>query len=181
MALPGKFQVALDKRLREESDMTKPSRQVTKEQGEGLARARLERMGFRVILSGERGISFYVLRGEHELPVRVKTIRYGSWQFTVDALMDVSISDDGVQTIHGRKQHADADLVCILVRLDKEEFYILRLGQLYDVVCTQYEKWLEGHGGRRPRKPESMHCSARPIDLAAYQDNWSLIGEAMGA
>jgi hypothetical protein len=27
--------------------------------------------------------------------------------------MDVSISEDDVQAIHGRKQHADADLVCI--------------------------------------------------------------------
>lgn len=160
--------------------MPEGQQRSVQEQGRFLARMRLEQMGYQVLDSTERGISLYALRGEQELPVRVKTIRYGAWQFTVDALMDVSISEDGVQTIHGRKQHADADLVCILVRLDEEEFYILRLGQLYDVVCTVYEKWLEEHGGRRPHKPESMHCSARPIDLAAYQDNWSLIDEAIG-
>jgi hypothetical protein len=132
-------------------------------------------MGFRVTSSGERGIGLYVAKGDKVLPVRVKTIRFGNWRFTVDALMDVSISDDGVQTIHGRKRSRDADLVCILVKLDDEACYVLTLGQLHDAVSSDYEAWLEDHGGRRPDKPESMHCAVGPDELARYEDNWGLI------
>jgi hypothetical protein len=155
--------------------MPKRSQSTTRAQGERLARSRLEAMGFGVTSSDERGIGLYVASEDKVLPVRVKTIQYGNWQFTVNALMDVSISDDGVQTIRGRKKSKDADLVCILVKLDDRACYVLTLGQLHDAVCSAYETWLEGYGGRRPNKPESMHCSAGPHDLARYQDHWDLI------
>jgi hypothetical protein len=154
--------------------MPKSKQKSTREKGRFLARMRLEQMGYRVLPSDERGIAFYVFTGEGLEPVKVKTIRYGSWQFAADKLMDITVSKDGVQTIHSRKPQADEDMLCIMVRLDEQEFYVPRLGQLYDVVCTRYETWLAEHGGRRPRKPKSMHCSATPEDLADYRDNWQL-------
>jgi hypothetical protein len=154
--------------------MPKSKQRSTQEKGQFLARMRLEQMGYRVLPSDERGIAFYVFTGEGLEPVKVKTIRYGSWQFAADKLMDITVSKDGVQTIHGRKQPGDEDVLCIMVRLDEAEFYVLRLGQLYDVICTQYETWLADHGGRRPRVPGSMHCAANPRDLTAYRDNWQL-------
>jgi hypothetical protein len=155
--------------------MPKQSQSTTRAQGDRLARSRLEGMGYRIMLSDERGISFHVTKGPKDLPVRVKTIRYGNWRFTADALMDISISEDGIQTIHGRKTSKDADLVCILVKLDDEACYVLTLGQLHDVVSTDYEAWLEDRGGRRPRKPESMHCAVGPHELTRCEDNWGLI------
>ncbi|MGD8515568.1 MAG: hypothetical protein PVJ23_00705 [Anaerolineae bacterium] len=160
--------------------MPKGKRRHTREQGRFLARSRLEQMGYRVMDSGERGVAFYVLTRKGWEPVKVRTIRYGSWQFTADRLMDITVSRSGVQTIHGRKPQADEDMLCVLVQLDEEAFFVLRLGQLYDVVCSQYETWLVAHGGRRPRKPRSMHCSAKPEELAAYRDNWQLVGPAPG-
>ena len=154
--------------------MPKRKLRSTREKGRFLARMRLEQMGYRVLPSDERGISFYVYTGQGLEPVKVKTIRYGSWQFAADKLMEITVSKDGVQTVHGRKRQADEDMLCIMVRLDEQEYYILRLRQLYDVICTQYENWLEERGGRRPRVPGSMHCSARPEDLTAYRDNWQL-------
>ena len=154
--------------------MPKSKQKSTREKGRFLARMRLEQMGFQVLPSDERGIAFYVFTGEGLEPVKVKTIRYGSWQFAADKLMDIAVSKDGIQTIHGRKPQGDEDVPCIMVRLDEQEFYVLRMGQLYDVICTQYEKWLKERGGRRPRVPGSMHCAASPEDLAAYRDNWQL-------
>jgi hypothetical protein len=89
--------------------------------------------------------------------------------------MDVSVSDDGVQTIHGRKRSNDADMVCILVKLDDEACYVLALGQLHDAVSSSYEAWLDAHDSRRPQEPESMHFSAGPKDLVAFQENRGLI------
>jgi hypothetical protein len=155
--------------------MPKSKQKSTQEKGQFLARMRLEQMGYRVLPSDERGIAFYVFTGEGLEPIKVKTIRYGSWQFAADKLMDITVSKDGVQTIHGRRRQADEDMLCIMVRLDEEEFYVLRLGQLYDVICTQYETWLADHGGRRPRVPGSMHCAASPEDLTDYRDNWQLV------
>ena len=154
--------------------MPKSKQKSTREKGQFLARMRLEQMGYRVLPSDERGIAFYVFTGEGLEPVKVKTIRYGAWQFAADRLMEITVSKDGVQTIHGRKQQGDEDVLCIMVRLDEQEYYVLRLGQLYDVICTQYETWMAEHGGRRPRVPGSMHCSATPEDLQAYKDNWQL-------
>jgi|GEM_PF-831339 len=154
--------------------MAKSKQKSTQEKGQFLARMRLEQMGFQVLPSDERGIAFYVFTGEGLEPVKVKTIRYGAWQFTADRLMDITVSKDGVQTIHGRKKQGDEDVLCVMVRLDEQEFYVLRMGQLYDVICTQYETWLADHGGRRPRVPGSMHCSATPEDLQAFKGNWQL-------
>lgn len=154
--------------------MPKSKQKSTREKGRFLARMRLEQMGYQVLPSDERGTSFYVFTGEGLEPVKVRTIRYGSWQFAADKLMDITVSKDGVQTIHGRKQQADAGMLCIMVRLDEQECYVLRLGQLYNVICTQYETWLAERGGRRPQVPGSMHCAASPEDLTDYRDNWQL-------
>jgi hypothetical protein len=158
----------------------KRSRRRTRQLGERLARARLEQRGYRVLPADERGIDFYVMKGAQALPVKVMPIRYGNWQFSVDRLMEVSISRQGVQTIHSRIPPRDPDHICMLVKLDEEDVFILTMGELYNVVCSSYETWLAEHGGRRPRKPESMHCSATPDMLAAYRDNWSLLDEMMG-
>ena len=158
----------------------KHSRRRTRQLGERLARACLEQRGYRAFPAEERGADFHVIKGAPVLPVKVMPIRYGNWQFSVDRLMEVSISRQGVQTIHRRIPPPDPDRVCILVKLDEERVFVLTMGELYDVVCTNYETWLAGHGGRRPRKPRSMHCSASPEMLAAYEDNWALLDEALG-
>jgi hypothetical protein len=160
--------------------MASVSHRHVREMGESLVRTRLEQLGWDVTPANERGLSFYVIKGDRELGVQVKAIRHGNWQFTADRLMDISISADGLQTILGRTTPPQPDLIHILVKLDQDEYFVLTQRELYDVVCSSYETWLQARGGRRPHKPESMHCSARPIDLAAYQDNWALIGRAMG-
>lgn len=150
-------------------------------QGQRVTREKLSELGFRILPSTERGVAFRAALGERSIPIKVKTIRYGQWQFTASSLMDITISVDGVQTVHGRKPPPDPDLVCVLVKLDEGAFFILTLGELYDVVCTQYETWLAQQGGRRPNKPDSMHCQARGKDLIPWEDNWDLVRKRLAS
>jgi hypothetical protein len=144
-------------------------------QGQRMAREHLLRLGFHTLPSAERGLAFYAALGNRSIPIRVKTIRHGAWQFTASSLMDIAISPDGVQTVLRRKPPDNPDLVCILVKLDEPAFFILTLGDLHGVICTQYEHWLADHGGRRPLKPDSMHCAAYREDLGPWEDNWDLV------
>ena len=144
-------------------------------QGQRMARERLSRQGFQILPSAERGVAFYAALGNRSIPIRVKTIRHGAWQFTASGLMDIAISPDGVQTVRGRKPPADPDLVCVLVKLDEDAFFVLTWGELCSVVCDHYERWLAEHGGRRPLKPDSMHCAAYREDVSSWEDNWDLV------
>ena len=152
----------------------------THAQGERFVRHTLTKMGFRILPSTRSRTSFRVALGQKSLPVRVKTIRYGSWQFTGSALLDISVSDNGIQTVHGRKTPTDPDLLCVLVKLDEAAYFVLTLDQLYDAIYTHYRAYLEKHGGRRPRKPDSMHCGLTPLDLAPYAENWDLFRRRLG-
>ena len=75
----------------------KRSRRRTRQLGERLARACLEQRGYRAFPAEERGTDFHVIKGAPVLPVKVMPIRYGNWQFSVDRLMEVSISRQGIR------------------------------------------------------------------------------------
>ena len=108
----------------------------------------------------------------------MKAIRGGSWQFDGHKFMDISILDDGVQIIKGKKKIDNPHLMCIFVNLvaqGKDEFYIFRLRDLQDIVFKNYKEWLDRHDGRRPRNPQSTHNSVSPKDLSTYKENWVLL------
>jgi hypothetical protein len=44
-----------------------------------------------------------------------------------------------------------------------------------DILIENHTRWLNVHGGIRPKRPESMHCSLEKKDLQQYKDNWPLI------
>ena len=116
--------------------MPKSKQRSTREKGQFLARMRLEQKGYQVLPSDERGISFYVFTGQGLEPVKVKTIRYGSWQFAADKLMDITVSKDGVQTIHGRKPQGDEDMPASWCGWTSRSSMCCGLGQLYDVIYS---------------------------------------------
>ena len=72
------------------------------------------------------------LRG-YAIPIQVKAINGGSWQFSADTFLHVDIVD-GEQTIRGRTELLNPDLVCIFVVLkpEQDDFYILCLRDLQD-------------------------------------------------
>jgi len=111
-------------------------------------------------------------------PVQVKTASNGTWQFSVDKFADV--------TLHGKKQiiglpkpQIIPDLICVFViagdTYGEDQFFILEWEKVQQIVIANHRRWLEAHGGVRPKKPESMHCAIKKEDLKDYQNNWDLI------
>jgi len=57
----------------------------------------------------------------------------------------------------------------------QDEFYILHWETAQKIIINSYSKYLEKHGGERPNKKESKHCSLTTRDLQKYKDNWKVI------
>lgn len=114
-----------------------------------------------------------------KIPIQVKTITQGSWQFDARKYLDISISN-GIQEVKGKKQldEWESKLIFVFVRLvgqNKDEFYICLATELQDIIYENYTRWLSKNNGRRPRNPNSTHCTVSPDDLRKYKDNWEKI------
>ena len=59
----------------------------------------------------------------------------------------------------------------------KDRFFILEWEELQAIVIKSYGGWLAAHGGKRPKKPESLHCSVSPADLKKFENRWDSIIE----
>jgi hypothetical protein len=154
------------------------STQLTRQIGEHLIAAKLGRLGyiatpfagnipdFDLLIADEKG---------HSIPVQVKAINGGSWQFHIRKFLDVEIVDD-VQYIRGKQKLAHPDLVCIFVLLsedEKDQCFLLRLQDLQEYFSKCYK------GGRRKKNPQSFHCAVLPKELEPFRDNWSLIEQSL--
>ena len=154
---------------------------LVKQIGEYLVCAELGRSGYIATSFTGNVPEFDILaidKSNRVLPIQVKAVRHGQWQFNARRFMDITLTPDGMQVIDGKVSLTHPDLVCVFVRLvaqGQDEFYILTLSDLQDIVFTVHSHWLAQHGGRRPKKPESMHTSVSVADLASYRDNWSLL------
>lgn len=159
------------------------SMQLTKQVGEYLVSAELCRLEFITTTFTGNVPEFDILAINKKLEtktIQVKTIRGGNWQFNVRQFLNISISSDGVQTISGKKDLLNPNLICIFVKLvsqGKDEFYVFRLKGLQQIIYAGYSGWLGRHGGRRPRNPQSMLVSVSPSRLSECRDNWKLLKE----
>ena len=155
--------------------------QLTKQVGEYLVAAELCRRGFIATTFTGNVPEFDLLaidEGYRTQPIQVKASNGHTWQFQLNRYLDIEVSDDGIQTIHGKKQLDEPDLICIFVRLvalGKDEFYIFRLADLQGLILDGHARYLKKHGGRRPRNPASMHTAVSTENLAPYRDNWDLL------
>jgi len=152
-------------------------RQLTKQIGEYLVSAELYRLGF--VATTFTGSNAVAINDKHETkPIQVKTIRGGNWQFNnVRRFLDISISNNGIQTIIGKKDIPNPNLICIFVKLisqGKDEFYVISSKDLQEIIFKGHREWFEKHGGRRPRNPKSMHTAVSPEDLSKYRDKESM-------
>lgn len=157
---------------------------LVKQIGEYLVCAELGRRGYIATSFTGNVPEFDILAIDKERrvqPIQVKAIRQGQWQFNASHFADITLTIDGRQIVGEKKRLANPDLICVFVRVvaqGKDEFYIFRLGTLQDIIVDRHCQWLDRHGGRRPRSPESMHTSVRTDDLAKYRDDWDLLSEA---
>jgi hypothetical protein len=156
------------------------SMQLTKQTGEYLVCAELCRRGLISTTFTGNVPSFDILAINERLetiPIQVKTIRAGSWQFDAKAFLEITISKE-TQTVKGRLPLANPDLICVFVRLRKQnqdEFYICRMRDLQEIIYRNYVWWLGRVKGKRPRNPASTHCAVSPDDLKEFENRWDII------
>jgi hypothetical protein len=153
------------------------STQLTRQIGEHLVVAELGRMGFIATPFAGNVPSFDLLVANEagfSIPVQVKTINGGSWQFKVTSFLDIEIKRDR-QTVLGRKSTLNPGLVCVLVLLGgagKDEFFTLTFKDLQTYFVHHYK------GRKRPHKIQSLHCAVQPKDLQKFK-SWNALLDAL--
>jgi hypothetical protein len=154
------------------------STQLTRQIGEHLVVAKLGRLGYVATPFAGNVPDFDLLIADdngHSIPVQVKAINGGSWQFQISKFLNVEIIED-IQYVKGEQLLTNPNLVCIFVLLsdeEKDEFFIFQLRDLQIFFSKTYK------GGRRIKNPKSLHCAIVPKDLEQFRNNWSLIEKTL--
>ena|SRR5208283_1316504 len=156
------------------------STHLTRQIGVHLIAAKLGRFGYIATPFAGNVPDFDLLIADdkgHSIPVQVKAINGGSWQFQITKFLDIEIIED-VQHVKGEQKLTNPNLVCIFVLLSKDEkddFFIFRLMDLQIFFSKTYK------GGRRTKNPDSLHCAILPKDLEQFRNNWSLIDKSLNS
>lgn len=157
------------------------SNQLIKQIGEYLVACELARQGFLVATFSGNVPDFDLIATDFKgssCPIQVKAIKGGAWQFSIDKFVNITF-DGNKQIIGERKPLPIPQLVCVFViaaeKYGEDQFFILEWSKVQDILIEKYTRWLDSHGGVRPRKPDSLHCSIVQSDLRDYKDNWSMI------
>lgn len=150
--------------------------QLTRQVGEHLVTAELGRMGlvatpfagnvpdFDLVAVGSSG---------RAVPIQVKAINGGSWQFNSTTFLEIEF-DDPVQRVIGLQTLSDPNLLCVFVMLGEESasdrFFIFPWNVIQLLCAERY-----GPVYRRPRNWKSTHFAVRPSQLEQYENNWDLV------
>ena len=154
------------------------STQLTRQIGEHLVAAKLGRLGYIATPFAGNVPDFDLLIADGHgcsIPIQVKSINGGSWQFNISKFLQIEIIDD-IQYVRGKQKLANPNLVCIFVQLaadEKDDFFIFQLKDLQEYFSKSYK------GGRRTKNPQSLHSAIIPKDLERFRDNWSLIDKSL--
>ena len=155
--------------------------QVTKQVGEYLVACELARRGLLVATFAGNVPDFDIIATDFKgasCPIQVKAARGGSWQFTITKFVDITFNGKK-QIIGNKKPLLIPHLLCVFVvaaeKYGDDRFYILEWSTVQDTIIANHARWLEIHGGIRPKKFDSMHCAIGEQHLRDYKDNWSLI------
>lgn len=164
--------------------------QLTKQVGEFLVAAELGRRGL-IATTFAGNVPVYDIvaadeSGRHVL-VQVKTINgrssSASWQFDIRDFVEVTM--EGNRQLLGRLVPPPrSNPICILICLDesrnrRDRFFLLCWTELRNIAVALYRRWLKTHGGTRPRKPDSYHCSVHPDELTVFENKWKLLKEKL--
>jgi len=161
------------------------SNQLIKQIGEYLVACELARRGLLVATFSGNVPDFDLIATDFKgssCPIQVKTIKGGAWQFSIDKFVDITF-DGSKQLIGEKKPLPIPQLVCVFVlageKYGEDQFFVLEWSKVQDILIANYTRWLDSHGGVRPRKPDSLHCSIVQSDLRDYKDNWSIISSRL--
>ncbi len=158
------------------------SNQLIKQVGEYLVACELARRGLLVAAFSGNVPDFDLIATDFKgssCPIQVKTIKGGAWQFSIDKFVDITF-DGRKQLIGDKKPLPIPQLVCVFVlvgeKYGEDQFFVLEWSKVRDILIANHTSWLDSHGGVRPKKFDSLHCSIVQTDLQGYKDNWSVIG-----
>lgn len=111
--------------------------------------------------------------------IQVKTTTGYGFRLKLTKYVKIKFQD-GSQIIEGKQKLENPDLINIFVKLadkppllyTKDEFYILTEEETQNLSHNKHKDFLDSHGGKRPRKPESLVHILKTDHLAPYQDKW---------
>ena len=159
------------------------SNQLIKQVGEYLVASELARRGLIVATFSGNVPDFDLIATDFKgssCPIQVKTIRGGGWQFSIDKFAEVTFNGNK-QIIGDKKPLTVPNLVCVFVvaanNYGEDQFFILKWSTFQDILISHHKRYLASHGGERPKKPDSMHCSLSKDELLDYKDNWCVLLE----
>lgn len=154
--------------------------QTTGQVGEYLVAAELCRLGY-IATTFTRNVPLFdilaIKDNKKAHPIQVKTISGSTWQFDAKKFLDISITGN-VQTVVGKKKLENPELLLFMVRLvelGKDEFYLLRIKDLQEMIFQDYTAYLKKQGGTRPKAPQSTHTAVPVKALKPYLNNWGLL------
>jgi hypothetical protein len=115
------------------------------------------------------------------IPLQVKTANGGNWQFDGAQFLDIEF-DEGEETqrVSGIKPIDYPALIHVFVWLghDKQEpdrFFLCTHEDFQAVIRDAYCRWLDRHGGRRPKNWESTHVSISVENLTPHENRWDIV------
>lgn len=157
------------------------SNQLLKQLGEYLVACELARRGLLVATFSGNVPDFDLIATDFKgdsCPIQVKTSKSGAWQFAIDKFADITLDGDR-QIIGVKKALPIPHLLCVFViagsSYGADQFFILEWSAVQDLLIANHRRWLDSHGGVRPKNPGSMHCTLLARDLQDYRDNWALV------
>lgn len=151
--------------------------QLTKQIGEYLVAAELGRLGLIAATFSGSVPDYDIVATDsacHSVPVQVKAANRTSWQFDIRRFADVRF--EGKKQVIGRPMPVSKDIVCVMLavspRYGADRFYVLSLEALRDTLISAHRKYLQKHGGVRPKRYDSFHVAIGEPELASFRDAW---------
>jgi len=157
-------------------------RQITRQVVEHLVAAELGRMNYAATPFAGNIPMYDLLAADkrgYAIPIQVKAIRGGAWQFDAKDYLKIETSNDGEQKISGKIELLNSELLCIFVLLKgsgSDEFYIFSLRDLQNYCEGVYKPRTA-----QSKNPKSTHCAVWPRNLEKFLNNWELLKSRLSA
>lgn len=159
---------------------------ITGQIGEYLVCAELGRRGLIATPFSGNVPTFDVLATDdlcRTVPIQVKSTNGHKWLTDARKWLKIELDEKtGIQKNLGKENIKHPDLIYVFVAIAplpnkevKDRFFILTESELQVTCIKSYEKWMDGHGWKRPRSPRSYDCRFEICDVIRYEDRWSLI------
>jgi len=157
------------------------SNKLVGQTGEYLVAAELSRRGY-IATTFTGNVPEYDIiasneKGKH-VSVQVKASSGSSWQFG-DVSRYCQITFKGKRQLVGRPKRCQVqNLVVVFVVIDakrEDKFYILTWTTLRTLLTNLHKAYLAKHGGKRPKKWDSLHCAILEDVLTPHLGRWDIV------